>query len=117
LIRLTLDPKGQDLNRGSLLAGATPRSQVGVQSFLDLPGHVQLDLLGRYASSLPSSAQMVSGQDTPAYATLDTRVAWQGWQRLEFSLIGRNLLQARHREFPGGTEMERAVYAKVAGRF
>jgi len=116
-IRLTLDPRGEDLNRGRLLAGATPRNQVGLQSFLDLPAHLQLNLLFRYASSLPSSAQLVPGEDTPAYATLDAGVAWQGWERLELSLVGRNLLQAHHREFPGGTEMERAVYAKVAGRF
>jgi iron complex outermembrane receptor protein len=116
-LRLTLDPKGQDLNRGRLLAGATPRHQVGLQSFLDLPGDLQLDLLFRYASSLPSSSQMAPGEDTPAYATLDARVAWKGWQRFELSMVGRNLLQARHREFPGGTEMERAAYAKVAGRF
>jgi iron complex outermembrane receptor protein len=116
-VRLTLDPKGQDLNRGRLLAGATPRHQVGVQSFLDLPGHLQLDLLFRWASSLPSSAEMSPGEDTPAYATFDARVAWNGWQRLELSLVGRNLLEARHREFPGGTKLERAVYAKVAGRF
>jgi hypothetical protein len=58
----------------------------------------------------------VAGQDTPAYATVDVRGAWR-WKRLEFSLVGRNLAQSHQREFPGGTEMERAFYAKIAGRF
>jgi hypothetical protein len=65
---------------------------------------------------LPAASQLVAGQDTPAYATVDARVAWQG-QRFEVSLVGRNLVQAHHREFPGGTEVERAVYGKIAGRF
>lgn len=116
-VRLTLEPRGQDLNNGHLLAGATPRHQVGLQSFLDLPRHFRLDLLFRYASSLPSSPQMVQGERTPAYATLDARIAWEGWRRFELSLAGRNLLEARHREFPGGTKMQRAVFAKLAGRF
>jgi hypothetical protein len=47
---------------------------------------------------------------------VDARVAWQG-QRFEVSLVGRNLVQAHHREFPGGTEVQRAVYGKIAGRF
>ncbi len=116
-VRLTLDPKGQDLNRGRLVAGATPRNQVGLQSYLDLPARIQLNLLFRYASALPTSAQLYQGQETPAYATLDASLAWQAQRGLELSLVGRNLFQARHREFPGGTEMERAVFAKVAGRF
>ena len=116
LVRIALDPKGQDLNRGHLIAGATPRHQVGVQSFLDLPRRLRLDLLFRYASALPSSSRMSPGEETPAYSTLDARIAWE-WSRIEISLVGRNLLQDHHREFPGGTQMERAVYAKLAGRF
>jgi iron complex outermembrane receptor protein len=115
-VLLTIDPKGRDLLRGSLSAGSTPRNQVEVQSYLDLPGRFQLDAFFRYASSLPAASQLVAGQDTPAYATVDARVAWQG-QRFEVSLVGRNLVQAHHREFPGGTEVERAVYGKIAGRF
>jgi iron complex outermembrane receptor protein len=68
------------------------------------------------ASAVPASSDLVAGQDTPAYATVDVRGAWR-WKRLEFSLVGRNLAQSHHREFPGGTEMERAFYAKIAGRF
>jgi hypothetical protein len=44
------------------------------------------------------------------------RLSWV-WNRIDFSLVGNNLFQAHHREFPGGTEIKRAAYAKVAGRF
>jgi iron complex outermembrane receptor protein len=115
-VLLTLEPKGQDLNRSILFAGSTPRNQVEVQSFLDLPASFQLDAFFRYASALPASSALVAGEDTPAYATVDLRAAWR-WGRLELSVVGRNLAQSHHREFPGGTELERAFYAKIAGRF
>ena len=113
---LTLEPKAQDLGSGILFPGSTPRNQVGVQSFLELPNGIRLDAFFRYASALPASSRLVANQDTPAYATFDLLAAWQ-WERLELSLAGRNLAQKRHREFPGGTEIERAFSAKLAGRF
>jgi iron complex outermembrane receptor protein len=116
-IVLTVTPHGQDLNRGRLQAGATPRHQASLTSLLDLPGHLQLDAFFRYLGALPTATQLVPGEETPAYATLDVRVAWQGWKHLEVSLVGQSLLQNHHREFPGRSEVQRAVYAKIAGRF
>jgi iron complex outermembrane receptor protein len=114
---LTASPKGQDLNRGYLAAGATSRHQVSFKSFLDLPAHLQLDVFLRYVGAIPAAGLLVPGQDTPAYATMDVRLAWQGWKPLDISLVGQNLFQNHHREFPGGSEVQRAVYAKLAGRF
>jgi iron complex outermembrane recepter protein len=116
-VLVTLNPKGQDLNHGILFTGSTPRNQVGVRSLLDLPGSFQLDAFFRYADGLPSSAQLSAGQDTPAYATVDLRIGWHGVPHIDFSVMARSLLQAHHREFPGGTELRRGVYLKVAGRF
>jgi hypothetical protein len=95
-----------------------PRSGQTVVPVLNTlePNRFQLDAFFRYASAVPASSDLVAGQDTPAYATFDARAAWQ-WKPLEFSVVGRNLAQSHHREFPGGAEMERAFYAKVAGRF
>ncbi len=49
---VTVDPKGQDLNGGRFFAGLTPRHQIELQSFLDLPGRFQIDAFVRYATSL-----------------------------------------------------------------
>ena len=114
---LTLTLRGDDLNHGILFQGATPRNQFSLQSFLDLPYRLQLDLFFRYASTLTASSQLFAGQDTPAYATADARISWHPMDPLELSLVGRSLLQGHHREFPGGAEVERAVFAKIAGRF
>ena len=42
-VDISLDPHGQDLNRGQFLEGATPRHLFGVRSFFDLPAGFQLD--------------------------------------------------------------------------
>jgi iron complex outermembrane receptor protein len=117
-IVVTIDPRGgQDLNAGANASGLTPRHQVGLHSYLDLPGRFQLDAFFRYATALIATARLPPGLNVPAYATVDLRFSWQALQRLELSLVGRSLLQAHHLEWPGGTEVERSAYLRVAGRF
>jgi iron complex outermembrane receptor protein len=53
-------------------------------------------------------------QTVPSYTSLDVRLGWRPLPRLELSLVGQNLLDPRHREFGGGVEIERGVYAKAA---
>ena len=52
-----------------------------------------------------------------SYFGADVRVAWRPWEKLEISVVGQNLLASRRMEFPGGTEVERSVYGKVAAWF
>ena len=116
-IVVTIDPHGQDLNGGATFSGLTPRHQIELQSYLDLPARFQFDAFFRYASELLATSQLGPGLKVPAYATADVRLSWQALQRLEISLVGRSLLQAHHLEFPGGSEVERSAYARIAGRF
>jgi iron complex outermembrane recepter protein len=119
-IFLDLQPHGQDLNRGVLLEGATPRHQLSLRSLLDLPGRWQLDAQFRYSSELEQLPGTVADPGIDAYSELDLRLAWQASEQLELSLIGQNLLHDQHLEF--GTpatrgEIERSVYGKAAWRF
>ncbi|TMA24292.1 MAG: TonB-dependent receptor [Deltaproteobacteria bacterium] len=116
-IVVTIDPHGQDLNGGATFSGLTPRHQIELQSYLDLPARFQLDAFFRYASELLATSHLGPGLKVPSYATADVRLSWQALQRLEISLVGRSLLQAHHLEFPGGSEVERSAYARIAGRF
>ena len=115
---VTIHPNGPDLNGGRFFAGFTPRHQIRLQSFLDLPGRFQLDAFFRYATSIgyPPSVDPSGALGVEAYATADVRASW-AWRRLDFSLVGRSLLQAHHLEFPGAREVRRSAYLKVAGRF
>lgn len=119
-VDLSLDPRGADLNRGRFLEDATPRHQVGLRSFLDLPAGFELDALFRYSSDIVRNPEVVSGPGIDAYAELDLRIGWRGWRRMELALVGQNLLHRRHIEF--GTpqargEIERSVYGKAAWNF
>jgi iron complex outermembrane receptor protein len=119
-VDVSLDPHGQDLNRGELLEGATPRHQFGVRSFLDLPAGVQLDGQLRSLSAVRRLPATESGQGIRGYTELDLRLAWRGWQQMEISAVGQNLLRGHHPE--SGTperrgDVERAVYGKVAWGF
>lgn len=117
---LKLDPRGADLNRGSFLEGSTPKHQFGLRSFVDLPGNFELDAQFRHLSAIASIPEIVSGAGIDGYSELDMRVAWHGWRSLEVSVVGQNLLHARHPEFGAPAsrgEIERGVYAKVAWGF
>jgi iron complex outermembrane recepter protein len=76
------------------LEGSSPRHEVMIQSYLDLPHRFEFSQIYRYVSNLP--AQLVG-----AYQTIDARIAWHPNRHLEFSLTGQNLLQPHHPEFGG----------------
>jgi iron complex outermembrane recepter protein len=117
---LSLDPHGQDVNRGTFFEGATPRHQFGVRSFLDLPAAFQLDAQLRALAAVRQLPPAASGEGIPGYTELDLRLAWRGWQQMEISVVGQNLLRDHHPEFGPPAqrgEVERAVYGKVAWGF
>jgi iron complex outermembrane recepter protein len=100
------------------ITGSSPAHQVTVQSLLDISKKLQLDLTFRYVSALPY-------QVVPAYSTADARIAWQLNGQVEFSLVGRNLLQPSHFEDGGDPNalgnvllvgIERSGYAQIAWR-
>jgi iron complex outermembrane receptor protein len=117
---LSLTPRGADLNRGRFLEGSTPRHQFGLRSYLDLPARFRFDVMFRRLSAIEQIPQIVTGQGLDGYAELDVRLAWDGWRRMEISLVGQNLLHDQHAEFGNPAargEIERGVYAKVAWGF
>jgi iron complex outermembrane receptor protein len=117
---LRLKPGGQDLNRGAFLDGATPRHQLSVRSYLDLPAGLQLDAMFRDLTALKRLPPVTSGDGIPGYAELELRVAWRGWKQLEISVVGENLLHDHHVEFGAPAargEIQRGAYAKMAWGF
>jgi iron complex outermembrane receptor protein len=119
-LEMELIPNGMDLNSGRNFDDATPRHQLGVRSYLDLPRAFQLDALFRHFTEVRRLPFVPTGERIPAYAELDVRVAWRGWRDLELSIVGQNLLHDRHVEFGEPTargEIERGVYARAAWGF
>jgi len=64
----------------------------------------------RYVDTLPA-------QHVGSYVTLDLRLAKQVTKSLELSVVGLNLAQDHHREFGGGTEVQRSIYGQVRWRW
>ena len=79
-----------------------------------LPGHLELDLMGRYVDTLPAFG-------IPSDVSLDVRLGWKPRENLEFAIVGQNLLDNHHPKF--GTsplvrsplvEIERSIYGMVS---
>ena len=108
-MKLRAEPGSLDTTTAAATEGASPRHRGLVRASLTV-ADVQLDAIWRRISSLPA-------QGVPAYSSLNARAAWRPWAPLELAVVGRDLLQAHHPEFGGGTEVERSVYGEVAWRF
>ncbi len=72
--------------------GENPENQFYFRSALDLPGHLEQNLIVRYVDQLP--AYNIGG-----YASLDGGIHWKAKPNLEFSFDGENWLNHRHIEF------------------
>ena len=99
-------PQGTQLGRGT-------GGQLGLGSTHDLRWNLRLNCDLRYVAKL--TRLPVDG-----YLTADARVGWRPYADVEFALIGRNLVDDRHLEFPadfsGGrslTKVERSVYGML----
>src|SRR2546422_5434145 len=50
----------------------------------------------------------IDNQKVPAYSELDVRLAWQATPKLEFSIVGQNLLHDHHAEFGAVVSRQRS---------
>lgn len=92
--------------------GNDARNQVMLQSILDLPLNLQLDIAARYLDELPATLATVM---VPHYTSFDARLAYT-FKIFELSVTGQNLGQKNHTEF-GNLSIPRHFYAKIAARF
>ena len=89
------------------MAGSSPRNQLYLQSSWDLLCSLELDVAWRYVGSLPSEV-------VAPYNVMDVRLAWQPNANLEWSFVGRNLLDKSHPEF--GDDLLTGVFATEVQR-
>lgn len=90
-----------------------PEHQFTLRSSLDLPGNLEWDVAYRWVARLPDAR-------VPAYDEVDIRLGWMPTPSLEFSLVGQNLLRARHGEFnpPASRQhIARSLYGKILWRY
>ncbi|HYE55904.1 MAG TPA: TonB-dependent receptor, partial [Chitinophagaceae bacterium] len=92
--------------------GNDARNQAVLQSILDLPFGLQLDMAGRHVDGLP---QTLATPRVPAYFTFDARLAYAR-KGFELAIVGQNLFMKDHAEF-GTFNIPRHVYARLTARF
>lgn len=91
-----------------------PNHLFNIRSYLALPFNLEFDTLLYFVSSNKA-------RNLDSYTRLDLRVGWKPTKKVEFSLVGQNLLEEQHREFTdnrvSATETQRSFYAKATFRF
>jgi iron complex outermembrane receptor protein len=110
----TRDPSSQD-STIALLDGNSPTRSFQVRSFINLRRSLEWDQTVGYTSRLATG-------NIPGYVRLDTRVGWRMGEHWEFSVVGQNLLEPRHAEFPyihfiDRMLDQRSIFGKVTWRF
>lgn len=116
---LHVKPGQIDINDG-LNETADPQHQFSLRSSLNLPRHTEFDTALRWVDTLHTNNGPVVGT-VPSYFELDAHLAWHASDRLEFALVGQNLLHNRHPEYgfpgPARPEIERTAYGKFTWRY
>jgi iron complex outermembrane receptor protein len=115
-MQMSLTPLGADYNRERFFAGSTPRNQLGVQSYFDLPHGVEVYGGLRILSAVETLPEVVNGTGDPGYQELDLNAIWRATAHVSLSLQGRSLLHTSHVEFGGPGErsaIERSVFGQV----
>lgn len=97
-------------------SGEEPAHQLSIRSLMDLTNTLEFDTTFRFVDRLP-------GLGISNYQNLDVRLGWRPTSHVEFSLVGHNLLEARHLEFKpefiqtSVSQIQRGLFAKVTWRF
>ena len=94
---------------------ADSKHHLTLRSSFDLPRDLEFDAGYRYVSRITNPNLL-----TPGYSELDLRLGWAPIPRLQISVVGQNLLHARHAEFGSAAAaqlIERGVFAKAVWGF
>ena len=115
-VRTAIDAGAPAGSRPEAADGLDPEHAATAWLTVDLPGHMELDLLGRHVAEL-------RGRGIPAYTSADIRAGWRWRDRLELSVVAQDLLEDRHAEFPtisfilDNRQIGRRVFARAVWRF
>jgi iron complex outermembrane recepter protein len=113
-LSVSRDPSSQD-STIALLSGYSPRRSYQVRSFVNLGRSFEWDQTIGYTGPLATGG-------IPGYVRLDLRFGWRPGEFWDFSIVGQNLLQPRHAEFPDidfidHMQDQRSIFGKITWRF
>ncbi len=108
-----------------LQEGFDPQHQVSLRSRLNLPWNLELDTTTYFVDNLNSQVTGAGAgrvANVPSYWRIDARLGWRPIESLELEIVGQNLLEQRHEEFPSefgivATEPQRSFFGRVTWRY
>ncbi len=113
---LRKDPISTDQNVEGF-EGNDPEFQWSLRSHIDLPSNWEFDQMLYYVGSLKS-------QQVRSYFRLDLRLGWRPAKKVEFSLVGQDLLDHQHQEWGDDriqtndrNLVERSLFGKLVLKF
>jgi iron complex outermembrane receptor protein len=115
-MNLRTEPGSLDTTSVADIEGSNPRHQAQLRSAVNLPHGLGWNTSLYFVDRLPA-------QQVPSYTRLDTQLIWRSTERLEWSVVGQNLLQNLHVESNdlvtsvNPTQVQRSVYAKFTWRY
>lgn len=116
-IHMHLLPGSHDTASIPNAQGTFPAQSSQLRSHLALSSRLGWDVSTYFVGRLQSIG-------VPSYTRLDTAISWQWTEGLSLSVVGQNLLTARHMEFNDAnfhtttaTQIKRGAYAKFTWRF
>lgn len=111
-VAMSRNPGGRDVSQEHHYEGAIPRHQVQAGTSFDVL-RWSFDWNFRYISQLPALS-------IPGYGASDIRAGWRLTPEWEIALVGQDLFDAHHLEWPSGAganiDIQRSVYARVTFR-
>ncbi|MBF0369219.1 MAG: TonB-dependent receptor [Magnetococcales bacterium] len=115
-LRMDLDDSVTEADLDVVADEQYAQNQLSLRSRMDLPHNVSLDLWYRFTDRIP-------GLDLSAFSSLDLHLSWKPLPDLEFSIIGKNLLDSQNMEFSDEyfsiqtVEIERSVFGQIKWEF
>lgn len=109
-MQLKKGPNSMDVGTAPVVEGSSPRHQLTAESDFTMTKAFTFDLTLRYVSALPKLS-------INPYTTGDARFAWHWKNGFEFAVVGRNLLQPYHFEYPSDPGPNVGIKRSVYGQF
>lgn len=86
------ESSSQDPVFKSNLEGLNPENQYGIRSQMNIGEDIEVDAFLRYVDQLDAV-------DVDAYTELDIRLGYNGFEGVQLSVVGQNLIDNQHMEF------------------
>ena len=108
-VSMSRNPGSRDVSQEKHYEGAIPNHQLQAGTSFDVR-RWSFDWFFRYISDLPASG-------VPAYDASDFRIARRFGEGIEIAVVGQDLFDAHHLEWPSGSgpaiQIQRSVYAQI----